>query len=154
MIDLYNKDAILNLNSIDWLSQTFKQYRTDDLRFDSRDIYEGLKHINTFGKLMTARTDEMLKDLFRLYINKIIAIKNIMIRSLELSIKFSSMETFILDYSNRAEFEKLLKTLNDPVNFEYYATLIFLKDYLYKIFPFPTWSGLNTKTNKIVQEAY
>ena len=41
MIDLYNKDAILNLNSIDWLSQTFKQYRTDDLRFDSRDIYEG-----------------------------------------------------------------------------------------------------------------
>ena len=150
MIDLYNKDAILNLNSIDWLSQTFKQYRTDDLRFDSRDIYEGLKHINTFGKLMTARTDEKLKDLFRLYINKIISIKNIMIRSLELSIKFSDIETFILDYSNRAEFEKLLKTLNDPVNFEYYATLIFLKDYLYKIFPFPTWSGLNTKTNKIV----
>ena len=77
MIDLYNKDAILNLNSIDWLSQTFKQYRIDDLRFDSRDIYEGLKHINTFGKLMTARTDEMLKDLFRLYINKII-ISNIL----------------------------------------------------------------------------
>ena len=150
MIDLYNKDAILNLNSIDWLSQTFKQYKTDDLRFDSRDIYEGVKHINTFGKFMTARTDEMLKDLFRLYINKIIAIKNIMIRSLELSNRFSSIETFILDYSNRAEFEKLLKTLNDPVNFEYYATLIFLKNYLYKIFPFPTWSGINTKTNKIV----
>ena len=79
MINLYNKDAILNLNSIDWLSQTFKQYKTDDLRFDSRDIYEGVKHINTVGKFMTARTDEMLKDLFRLYINKIIAIKNIMI---------------------------------------------------------------------------
>ena len=150
MIDLYNKDAILNLNSIDWLSQTFKQYRTDDLRFDRRDIYEGLNHINTFGRFMSARTDDTLKDLFRLYINKIIAIKNIMIRSLDLSIKFSSVETFILDYSNRAEFEKLLKTLNDPVNFEYYATLIFLKDYLYKIFPFPTWSGINTKTNKIV----
>ena len=54
-----------------------------------------------------------------------------MIRSLNLSIKFSDIESFILDYSNRAEFEKLLKTLNDPVNFEYYATLIFLKDYSY-----------------------
>lgn len=150
MIDLYNKDAILNLNSIDWLAETFKQYKTADLQFDRRDIYEALNHINTFGRFVTVRTEEMLKDFFRLYINKIIAIKNIIIRSIGLSVKFSSVETFILDYSNRAEFEKLLKTLNDPVNFEYYATLIFLKDYLHEIFPFPIWAGVNHKTNEIV----
>ena len=139
MINLFNEDAILNIRSIRTLSDSFLLFSKDILLSNNRDMYDGLNEIRRQKMLMNLQEENVLVDVFNLYINKIIATKNIIIQSMPLSTfdyKLSNFEYFVLDGGIKHKFEELLIALNDPVNFEYYIKLAFLNKYTQVIFPY------------------
>ena len=108
MINLFNEDAILNIRSIRTLSDTFLLFSKDIVLSDGRDLYDDLNEIRRQKMLMNVQEENVLVDVFNLYINKIIATKNIMIQSMPLSTfdyKLSNSEYFILDGGVRHKFE-------------------------------------------------
>ena len=139
MINMFNEDAILNIRSIKSLSESFLLFSKDIVLSNSHDLYDDLNEIRIQKVLANLEEEWVLVDVFNLYINKIIATKDIMIPSMPLltfEYKLSSSEYFVLDPGIKHKFEELLIVLNDPVNFEYYIKLAFLKSYTNVIFPY------------------
>lgn len=144
MINLFNEDAILNIRSIRTLSNNFLLFSKDIVLSNSRDLCDDLNEIRKQKMLANLEEEYILVDVFNLYINKIIAMKDIMIPSMPLlsfEYKLSNSEYFILDPGVKYKFEELLITLNNPNNFEYYITLSFLNKYTQVIFPYLAMNG-------------
>ncbi len=144
MINLFNEDAILNIRSIRTLSNNFLLFSKDIVLSNSRDLCDDLNEIRKQKMLANLEEEYVLVDVFNLYINKIIAMKDIMIPSMPLltfEYKLSNSEYFILDPGIKYKFEELLIALNNPNNFEYYITLSFLNKYTQVIFPYLAMNG-------------
>ena len=144
MITLFNEDAILNIRSIRTLSDNFLLFSKDIVLSNSRDLCDDLNEIRKQKMLANLEEEYVLVDVFNLYINKIIAMKDIMIPSMPLltfEYKLSNSEYFILDPGVKYKFEELLIALNNPNNFEYYITLSFLNKYTQVIFPYLAMNG-------------
>ena len=144
MINLFNEDAILNIRSIRTLSDNFLLFSKDIVLSNSRDLCDDLNEIRKQKMLANLEEEYVLVDVFNLYINKIIAMKDIMIPSMPLltfEYKLSNSEYFILDPGIKYKFEELLIAWNNPNNFEYYITLSFLNKYTQVIFPYLAMNG-------------
>ena len=94
MINLFNEDAILNIRSIRTLSNNFLLFSKDIVLSNSRDLCDDLNEIRKQKMLENLEEEYVLVDVFNLYINKIIAMKDIMIPSMPLCLLTASLQPY------------------------------------------------------------
>ena len=136
MIDVYNKDAILNEYSISKIAYEFVFIGDDIISSINRDLIKDISSLSP-SNLKTVLQRDLIVDTFHLYMNKIIAVNNIMINSFPPSTNtyikrgsdINKLEFFIMSKTIKDEFKNFLIFLNNPVNFEYCITLMFLTRY-------------------------